>query len=93
MDGTRAYGTIKDGRVILDAPLPLADGTRVVVGAIPTTGGLTNSPTGPAEFFKTEEERRAAVEELVLETVRMRGSPAEVAALERLVREWRGAND
>lgn len=87
MNGVCACGVVKGGQVVLDAPLPLADGTRVAV-AIETD----NSPVGPDKLDMTEEERRTAMEDLILETIRIKGSPAEIAEVERLVRESRGVN-
>lgn len=91
MNSVCAYGVVKDGRVVLDAPLPLADGTRVAV--VEPASISDNSPVGPGKLFKTEDERREAAENAVLEAVKRRGNPSEIAELEQLLRELRGAND
>ena len=47
MKSVCAYGVVKDGRVVLDAPLPLADGTRVAV--VEPASISDNSPVGPGK--------------------------------------------
>lgn len=85
MSGACASGVVVGGQVVLDAPLALADGTRVVVRAVEPT-----PPVGPDEPFRTEDERREAAEELILETVRTRAGRADAAEIERWVRALRG---
>ena len=82
------YGVVKNGQVVLDAPLALADGTRVVVETVSDP-----SPVGPDKQFKTEDERREAAEKLILETVGLRAGPTEMVALEQRLRQLRGARD
>lgn len=91
MNSVCAYGVVKDGRVVLDAPLPLADGTRVAV--VEPASIDDGSPVGPGELFKTEDERREAAEKVILEMAGLWAARAEIADPEKWVRELRGAGE
>ena len=90
------YGVVKNGQVVLEVPLPLADGTRIAVstaelqvpidwseadkGKFLTTINRMDLINDPDWLVKCEADRVATAEKLVLEAAAMRAARAATVA-------------